>query len=89
MKTINITSEFASMKSEGNRPVIAHENVTHIEAQGGISSILDVSSWGMNELVDYLIQREWMDDFTDELIKAGQGSQFFTMVASKMSKDAA
>lgn len=48
-----------------------------------------MSSWGMNELVDYLIQKEFMDDFTDELIKSGQGSQFFNMVASKMSKDAA
>lgn len=89
MKTLTVTSEQSSFRCERNRPVVAHENVTHIEAQGGISSILDVSSWGMNELVDYLIQREWMDDFTDELIKAGQGSQFFSMVASKMSKDAA
>lgn len=89
MKTLTVTSEQSSFRCERNRPVVAHENVTHIEAQGGISSILDVSSWGMNELVDYLIQREWMDDFTDELIKAGQGSQFFSMVANKMSKDAA
>lgn len=89
MTTLTVTSEQSSFRCERNRPVVAHENVTHIEAQGGISSILDVSSWGMNELVDYLIQREWMDDFTDELIKAGQGSQFFSMVASKMSKDAA
>lgn len=89
MTTLTVTSEQSSFRCERNSPVVAHENVTHIEAQGGISSILDVSSWGMNELVDYLIQREWMDDFTDELIKAGQGSQFFSMVASKMSKDAA
>ncbi|MBX6968875.1 hypothetical protein EX217_01000 [Providencia rettgeri] len=89
MKNINITSELVSMKSERNRPVVTCENVIHIEAQGGISSILDMSSWGMNELVDYLIQKEFMDDFTDELIKSGQGSQFFNMVSSKMSKDAA
>ncbi|WP_272675581.1 hypothetical protein [Providencia sp. PROV092] len=89
MKTLTVTSEQSSFRCERNRPVVAHENVIHIEAQGGISSILDMSSWGMNELVDYLIQKEFMDDFTDELIKSGQGSQFFNMVASKMSKDAA
>lgn len=89
MTTLTVTSEQSSFRCERNRPVVAHENVTHIEASGGLEAVLGLFPWGMNELVEYLIQRESMDDFTDELIKAGQGSQFFSMVASKMSKDAA
>lgn len=89
MKTLTVTSEQSSFRCERNRPVVAHENVTHIEASGGLETVLGLFPWSMNELVEYLIQRESMDDFTDELIKAGHGSQFFSMVASKMSKDAA
>ena len=43
----------------------------------------------MNELVEYMINNEYMDDFTDELIKAGHGSSFFARIAEKMRKEAA
>ncbi|WP_272670668.1 hypothetical protein [Providencia sp. PROV147] len=89
METLIITSEFASIESNNNLPLVTHKNITHIEASGGLETVLGLFPWSMNELVEYLIQRESMDDFTDELIKAGQGSQFFSMVASKISKDAA
>ncbi|MCR4178834.1 hypothetical protein NUK50_01695 [Providencia vermicola] len=69
MKTLTVTSEQSSFRCERNRPVIAHENVTHIEASGGLETVLGLFPWSMNELAEYLVNREYMDELMIEVSK--------------------
>ncbi|ENL8513174.1 hypothetical protein [Providencia huaxiensis] len=69
METLTVTSEQSSFRCERNRPVIAHENVTHIEASGGLETVLGLFPWSMNELAEYLVNREYMDELMIEVSK--------------------
>ncbi|WP_272536993.1 hypothetical protein [Providencia sp. PROV206] len=69
MKTLTVTSEQSSFRCERNLPVVAHENVTHIEASGGLETVLGLFPWSMNELAEYLVNREYMDELMIEVGK--------------------
>lgn len=69
METLTVTSEQSSFRCERNRPVVAHENVTHIEASGGLETVLGLFPWSMNELAEYLVNREYMDELMIEVGK--------------------
>ncbi|EPF8142203.1 hypothetical protein [Providencia rettgeri] len=69
METLIITSEFASIESDNNRPLVTHKNITHIEASGGLETVLGLFPWSMNELAEYLVNREYMDELMIEIGK--------------------
>ncbi len=69
MQTLIVTSENASIKSDRNSPLVTHENVTHIEASGGLETVLGLFPWSMNELAEYLVNHECMDELMIEVGK--------------------
>ncbi|WP_272684473.1 hypothetical protein [Providencia sp. PROV130] len=69
METLTVTSEQSSFRCERNRPVVAHKNITHIEASGGLETVLGLFPWSMNELAEYLVNREYMDELMIEVSK--------------------
>lgn len=87
MQRLEISGGQTSSRTVLGRKVTTHEGFDHIT--GSLNQLLSSSAWSMNELVEFMINNEYMDDFTDELIKAGHGSSFFARIAEKMSKEAA
>lgn len=87
MQRLEISGGQTSSRVVLGEHVTTHEGFDHIT--GSLDQILSSSAWGMNELVEYMINNEYMDDFADELIKAGHGSYFFARIAEKMRKEAA
>ena len=87
MKILEVSGGRSSSGVILGEHVTTHEGFDHIT--GSLSQILGSSAWSMNELVEFMINNEYMDDFADELIKAGHGSSFFAQIAEKMRKEAA
>ncbi|MBT0497621.1 hypothetical protein [Morganella morganii] len=85
MQRLEISGGQTSSRTVLGRKVTTHEGFV----TGSLSQLLSSSAWSMNELVEFMINNEYMDDFTDELIKAGHGSSFFARIAEKMRKEAA
>ncbi|HCT9112657.1 TPA: hypothetical protein OUB84_002729 [Morganella morganii] len=87
MKILEVSGGRSSSGVILGEHVTTHEGFDHIT--GSLSQLLGSSAWSMNELVEFMINNEYMDDFTDELIKAGHGSSFFARIAEKIRKEAA